>query len=120
MGLVTQFHSCALDPKELNQVLADYVALERLRAFRRLLFRRFGALSLTVLVIGAALHWLSPLITAASLTLFLVPPVWAWIAELRLDRALDRRLERIPGVIHSSDSGCDGSPDERPAADRKS
>jgi hypothetical protein len=107
MGLVTQFHSYALDPKELNQVLADYVALERLRVFRRLLFRRFGALSLMVLVIGAALHWLSPLATAASLTLFLVPPVWAWVAEWRLDRALDRRLERIPGVIHSSDSDGD-------------
>ena len=111
MDVVTQFHSYALDPEELDQVLADYVALDRLRVFRRLLVRRFGALSLAVLIIGVALHWISALATAASIVLFLIPPVWACVAELRFDTALDRRLDRIPGVINSTDSssGAAGS-----------
>lgn len=111
MDVVTQFQSCALQPAELNQLLADYVALERVRVFRRLLVRRFGALSAAVLVMGVALHWISPAATACSVALFLVPPIWAWIAELRFDRALDTRLERIHGVIHSTDSGSDISSD---------
>jgi hypothetical protein len=45
MDVLTQFRSCALDPDELNRVLAMYVALEQLRVFRRLLVKRFGALS---------------------------------------------------------------------------
>jgi hypothetical protein len=119
MDVVTQFHSRALDPEELNQVLADYVALERLRVFRRLLVRRFGALALAVVVIGGALHWISPLATAASTALFLIPPVWACVAELRFDTALDRRLERIPGVINSSDSSPASPRACGPAAGRK-
>jgi hypothetical protein len=110
MDVITQFHSCALKPEELNQVLADYVALERVRVFRRLLVRRFGALSLAALVIGVALHRISPVATGASVALFLIPPIWACVIELRFNWALDRRLERIPGVIHSSDSGSDISP----------
>lgn len=102
MALVTQFQACAFEPEALNQVLADYVALERLRVFRRLLVRRFGALSLVVLVIGTGLQWISPVTMAASLTLFLIPPVWACVAEFRFDRALDRRLERIAGIIHTA------------------
>jgi hypothetical protein len=88
--------------------------------FRRLLVRRFGVLSLAVLVIGVALHWISPLTTATSVALFLIPPIWACVAELRFDRALDRRLERIPGVIHSSDSASGISPHTSgPPAERK-
>jgi hypothetical protein len=33
MDAVTQFHSWALEPEELKRVLADYVALERVRVF---------------------------------------------------------------------------------------
>ena len=84
MHVVTKFLSCSLDPEELNQVLADYVALERVRVFRRLLVMRFGALSVAVFVIGAALHWISPVATATSIALFLIPPVWACVAEFRL------------------------------------
>jgi hypothetical protein len=111
MDVVTQFHSCALNPEELNQVLADYVALERVRVFRRLLLRRCGALSLAVLLVGATLHWISPVATAASIALFLIPPVWACVAEFQIDRALGRRLDAIPGVMHSSERGDDTLPD---------
>ena len=105
MDVVTQFQSGALEADQLNRVLAIYVALEQLRVFRRLLVRRFGALAAAVLVIGVPLHWIPPVATACSVALFLVPPIWAWIAELRLDNALDCQLERIPGITRSSDSG---------------
>jgi hypothetical protein len=73
-----------------------------------------------VLVVGVALHRISAIATAAGIALFLFPPIWACVVELRFDRALDRRLEGISGVIHSSDSASDISPDASGlAAERK-
>jgi Flp pilus assembly protein TadB len=99
--VVTQFHSSSVQPAELNQIAAEYLALERVRVLRRLLVRRFGLLSLAVLVARIALHWISLTATACSLAAFVVPPVWAWVVEIRRDRVLARRLERIPGVIQT-------------------
>jgi hypothetical protein len=99
MVAITQFHASAVHPAELNGILAEYLALERVRTFRRLLVKRFGLLSLAVVVAGVALHWIPVMATAGIVATFVVPPVWAWIVEIGHDRALSRRLERIPGVI---------------------
>lgn len=99
MVAITQFQSSAVQSAELNRILDEYIALEHVRTFRQLLVRRFGLLSLAVLVIGMGFHWISLGATACTVGLFVIPPVWAWVVEIRKDRALGQRLERIPGVI---------------------
>ena len=37
MPTITSFHSSAVEPEELSGIMADYLALERARIFRRLL-----------------------------------------------------------------------------------
>jgi Flp pilus assembly protein TadB len=98
MQTVTSFHAAALRPEDLNGIMADYLALEEARIFRRLLVTRFGILAFIAAIAGAGLHWLSPFATWFGVGVFLVPPVWAWIVELRRDRRLARRLDDLPAA----------------------
>jgi hypothetical protein len=99
MPTITSFHSSAVESEEFSGIMADYLALERARIFRRLLVKRFGLLAAAVVISGTVLHLLAPIPTWFSVGVFVTPPVWAWIVELRRDRRLGRRLEQVPGGI---------------------
>jgi hypothetical protein len=77
--------------------MADYVAFERARACRRLLVTRFGLLALFLGIIGLGFHLFGPLVAWLGIGLCAAAPTWAWIAELRCDWKLARRLEELPG-----------------------
>ena len=98
MHTVTSFHASAVQPEQLGGIMADYLALERARAFRRLLVTRCGILALMAAVIGAGLHWLPPLASWCSVGVCLVPPVGAWMVELQRDVRLARRLGELPAA----------------------
>src|SRR5688572_23581024 len=101
MHTVTSFHSSAIQPDQLNAIMADYTALERMRIYRRLFVARFGLLAFAFGVVGAGLGVLSTFATWFSVGLCLAPPVAVCIAELRHSRRLARRLTGIPrGVTH--------------------
>jgi hypothetical protein len=94
---VTSFHSADIPPDQLNAIMADYLAVERARIFRRLFVTRFSMLALGIVLVGAGLDLLPAFATWFSAGLSLAPPIWAWVVEVRCDRRLARRLERIPG-----------------------
>ena len=104
MPHITSFPASAVSQSELGHILADYVALDRARLFRRVLVTRFGPLAVIAAIIGTALHGPSSFLRWIPSALFLIPPVWAWFAELRLESRLSRKLEGIDDqkVIKSS------------------
>jgi hypothetical protein len=103
MHSFTSFSASAVAPDELNRITADYLALERIRVFRRLLVKRFGIL--TVIVAAVSLAWLSRFALWFSVGLCLTPPVWAWTIELRRERRLAARLNDVPGQRTASAAG---------------
>ena len=98
MHTVTRVPPSATPRAELGAIMADYLALERLRIVRRLLVVRLGALALATVLIGRGFGWLSPAACAAGAGTLLAPLAWVWIVELRLDWRLARRLESVPGA----------------------
>jgi hypothetical protein len=96
---VTSFPASAIPRDQLSRILADYLALDRARIFRRLLVTRFGMLSLLAAVLGTVFHAFSPFARWFPIGLFMLPPTWAWVAELRLERRLSRRLDGVDGVV---------------------
>jgi hypothetical protein len=94
MHTVTSFHASAVQPDQLNGIMADYLALERARIFRRLLVKRFGLLAL--ILAGVSLVWLSAFAFWFSVGLSIAVPVWAWTVELGCERRLARRLDEVP------------------------
>ena len=94
MHTVTSFGAHALPSEELNAIIADYLALERLRIFRRLLVTRFGILA--AIVATAGWLWLSTAATYVAGVLCLVPPLCVWGLEVTRERRVAERLERIP------------------------
>lgn len=99
MPTITSFHSSAVESEELGGIMADYLALERARIFRRLLVKRFGLLAMCVLLLGIVLHAVPPIAVWFSMGAFVTPPVWAWIVELRRDWRLARRLDQVSGSV---------------------
>jgi len=95
MSPVISFPDSAVSREELSRITADYLALDRLRVFRRLLVFRFGLMTVVTLIGGAFVSGISPFMRWVPVGLFLVPPTWAWIAELRLARRLMRRLDHV-------------------------
>jgi hypothetical protein len=89
----TSFNASSLPQGEVSGILADYLALERIRVFRRLLVVRFGALTLIAVMVGLFVHGFSIYARWVPVGLFATPPVWAWIAELRLALRLSGRIE---------------------------
>lgn len=95
MQTVTSFSASAIPRDQLSRILADYLALDRARIFRRLLVTRFGMLALVAAVLGTVFHLSSPFARWFAIGLPLLPPTWAWVAELRLERRLSRRLDGV-------------------------
>lgn len=98
MHEVTSIHRSALRHEQLNAVASEYLAVERVRMFRRLLMFRFGGLAVIVAIAGIGFHWLPRVASWFSLAVFLAPPLCAWIVELRRVRGLTRRLRNLPGA----------------------
>jgi hypothetical protein len=97
MQTVTSFEASAVDDAELTGIMADYLALERVRTVRRLLVIRCGLLALATALIGLALHRLTAFASWFSITAFLTPPASAWLLEMRRNARLGRRLGDVPG-----------------------
>jgi len=99
MQNVVSFSTSTVSRQELGAILEDYLSIDRARVFRRLLVRRFGLLAIIVAIIAAVTHELSLFARWFPIGLFLAPPVWAWITELRLMRRLARRLDGVDGAV---------------------
>lgn len=81
----------------LSAVLAEYLALERTRAYRRRLMKWYGIVALFFMVAAAAsqLLWLSLGAIAC-----LLPPAVVWVVELQREHYLASRLESSGITIH--------------------
>jgi hypothetical protein len=102
MQILTSFPATAVSREQLNGMLADHLALEQMQIFRRLLVTRFGALALADLLVDFVVPSMSPYARWIPLALFLLPPLWAWIAELRLEQRLSQRLDGVDdATVHA-------------------
>src|SRR5262245_24884199 len=97
MHTVTSFHASAVQPDQLSAIMADYLALERARVFRRLLVARCGFIALLIAAAGFGLGWLPPFAVGFSAGAFLTLPVCVWVVELWRERRLAHRLNKVPG-----------------------
>jgi hypothetical protein len=96
MHAVTSFHASAVEPDQISAILAEYVAVERARIYRRLFVTRFGVLAAVLAIAGFVFHWLPAVASWCSLAVCAIAPTWAWVAELKCDRRLARSLDEIP------------------------
>ena len=95
---VTSLPGSSVSQEELRIILAEYLALDRARVFRRLFVARFGLLTTITIVVALiapgmplVARWLPPVLCVA-------PPTWAVIVEVRLARRLARHLEGVDPV----------------------
>jgi hypothetical protein len=98
MPQVTLLPASSVSTGELRDILAEYLALDRARVFRRLFLVRFGLLTTISVIVAlvapglpAIARWLPPV-------LCVTPATWAVVVELRLARRLARHLEGVDGV----------------------
>ena len=110
MQTVTSFSASAISPDQLSGIMADHLALDRARILRRLLVTRFGLLAVVAAVLGTVFQGFSPFARWFTIGLFLLPPIWAWTSELRLERRLSRRLHDVDGAVAQI---CTYEPDPR-------
>jgi hypothetical protein len=96
MDTVTVFHASAVPREELGGILAEHLALERLRVFRRLLVVRFARAIAVIFLAGAGLGWLPRPAWLASVVVFSGTGAWVWLTERRRERHLHRRLLGVP------------------------
>jgi uncharacterized membrane protein YcjF (UPF0283 family) len=96
MPTVTSFHSSAVGREQIGAIMAEYLALERARIYRRLLVTRFGLLALLA-IIGTGFQWLPSFASWVCVGVCVVAPIGAWLAELRCDWRLAQRLKDVPG-----------------------
>ena len=100
MHRVTTFDSSAVTGRQVNEVVGESLALERARIYRRLFVTRFGLLGSLIAAAGFGVHWLPLFGVWVSVGACAVAPMWAWIAELRCRRRLDRRLQVLSLLGH--------------------
>jgi hypothetical protein len=98
---VASFRASDVPPETLSGILADYLALDQARLLRRLLVTRFGALAAVAILVAVLVPGLSIYARAIPTGLFVAPPIWAWIAELRLERRLSQTLDAVGSVRKS-------------------
>ena len=99
MHTVTSFHASAVPPDQLSAIMADYLALERVRVFRRLLVIRCGLAALAIAAAGFGFSWLPRFAWMFGAGLFLALPGAAWLVERRRARQLAHRLGNTPGRV---------------------
>ena len=95
MDAVSSFRGSAVSGEDLSAIVADHIALERVRLFRRALVPRCGGLVLLAIVFDLMVHNLSAMARWAPLAMFATPPTWAWIVELRLKYRLASKLDAV-------------------------
>jgi hypothetical protein len=96
MQTITSFHSAGLEPEQTAELIAEYLALEQARSYRRLCQTRFVILALVFGAIGFGFRWLPPFASWFSVASCLAVPAWAWSAELRREFRLTRALKELP------------------------
>jgi hypothetical protein len=92
---VTGLPASSMTSGELNAIAAAYLAVDRARIYRRLFLVRFGLLASASAIIAMAVPGLSAMARWFPPMLFLAPPTWACLVELRLTRRLADLLKRI-------------------------
>ena len=92
---VTSFRASDVAAGALRPILNNYLALEQLKAFRRLLVMRIGQVALCAGMRTYASGIISPLGSLVVAAGLMTVPGAAWLAELRAEARLARRL---PGV----------------------
>src|SRR5688572_14113173 len=93
----TSVHASSTSPAELNVILADYLALDRARIFRRLFVVRFGLLAAAAILVDVVLPNLPAIARWFPPALCLAFPAAAWICEWRLARRLSQQLDTVNG-----------------------
>jgi hypothetical protein len=101
MQHITSLRASQVPPDTLKGILTDYVALDQARMLRRLLVIRFGILVLVAIAVALAAPGLSMVARTIPIGLFLAPPAWAWIVELRLEHRLSDAPEGVDSVRKS-------------------
>jgi hypothetical protein len=96
MQTITSFHGSEVPPEELTALMADYMSLDQARTYRRLFVSRFGVLASVFGIVGFGFHLMPVLASWFSVALCSIAPAWAWIAELRCDCRLAKRLSQLP------------------------
>ena len=76
----------SISDEELRALTNEHLALESCRVLRRVLVLRCGGVALVATLVGVFGHQLTLAARTVPVCLFLVPPVWAWIAERRIAR----------------------------------
>jgi hypothetical protein len=98
---VTSFRASDVPAGHLGPILADYLALEQLKIFRRLLVKRIGLITVFSWT-GARLSGMfSPLALSAIVAALMAIPTAAWVSELRAEGRLARRLSTVPRLKKS-------------------
>jgi hypothetical protein len=97
MHTVMSFRASSVPPEQVGRIVCDYLALDRARIVRRLMVARCGLLALAAGTLETTVHGFSPLARMLTVALCLVPPAWAWVAELVYSRRLLRVSRTLPG-----------------------
>ena len=99
MQTVISVPASTISPEELSRILADYLALDRVRIYRRLLLARFGLLAVLAALLETSFRGFSPLVRLFTVALCLFPPAWARIIEFAHERRLSRRIEAFDARV---------------------
>jgi hypothetical protein len=81
-----------VESDQLNAVMADCMALEHVRVFRRLLVKRCGVIALVISVSGVLLGLVHSFAYWFSMGIFVLTPAGAWIVERRHERDLRKKV----------------------------
>jgi hypothetical protein len=98
----TTFDASAVGRDDLRNLLAEHMALERLRVVRRLLAVRFGLGALVTLLGSGVFGWLSLLECFVCTAVLSAVPLWVWLTELWRQRRMTLRLTSIAGATTQS------------------
>jgi len=92
MSTVANVSPSPVQPEQINALMAECMALEQLRVFRRLLVMRCGGIAATLAVGGPLLGLLHSFAYWLSMGMFVLAPAGAWIAERRRERGLSEKV----------------------------
>lgn len=104
-GMAPSFVSFAaseIDPPKLSQVLADYLAYEQARVFRRLLLKRLGIAAVIASVVAVSVGLLSRPPFWVLIGLLAAAGLHAGALELRARARITRRIADLEALPSSS------------------